>query len=36
MTALIFFVDADAAVRIPFSHQARSVESPEFRIFHGA
>ena len=29
-------VAADAAVRIPFGHTARSVESPHIRIFHGA
>jgi hypothetical protein len=30
------FVLADSAVRNPFSHTARSVESPEIRIFYGA
>jgi hypothetical protein len=36
MTRLLTFVLADNAVRNPFSHTARSVESPNIRIFYGA
>jgi len=36
MIRLLSIVIADDAVRNPFSHTARSVESPEFRISYGA
>lgn len=40
MIRLLYFVLAenlaDNAVRNPFSHTARSVESPRIRIFYGA
>jgi hypothetical protein len=36
MTAAIFFVLADDAVRMISSHTARSIEAPGIRIFYGA